>query len=114
VRSQIGAAGPWGDAPAAKESTMKVKELMAILEEQDQDADVIIVTQANWPFENSVHGVTTRQECMRDGEDGEDESADDKRTETRRADGTDPSDVFIVEGDQLRYGTKRAWDVAES
>ena len=39
---------------------MKVKELIDLLEEQDPDAEVLIMSQQNWPFENGVYGVTVR------------------------------------------------------
>lgn len=84
---------------------MKVRELIAVLEEQDQDARVLIMSQQNWPFENGVHGVAVRSEI---------EASDDDEDDAPHAvrDGRAQSDVFIVEGSQLRYGSKAAWDVA--
>ncbi|MFI5299974.1 MAG: hypothetical protein ACHREM_17945 [Polyangiales bacterium] len=52
----------------------------------------------------STYGVTVRSE-MEGDDDGEDEPAP-------RADGRRSNDVFIVEGTQLRYGSKDAWDTA--
>ena len=86
---------------------MKVKELMEILEEQDPDADVLIMGQESWPFENSIHGVTVRSEIEESDDDDDDETP-----AARRPDGRAANDVFIVEGRQLRYGSKTAWDVA--
>ena len=88
---------------------MKVKELIDILEEQDPDAEVLIMSQQNWPFENGVHGVTVRSEMDGEDEDGENEDGPDT---TAARDGRATNDVFIVEGSQLRYGSKTAWDVA--
>ena len=88
---------------------MKVKELIDILEEQDPDAEVLIMSQQNWPFENGVYGVTVRSEMDGDDEDGENEDGADT---TAARDGRATNDVFIVEGSQLRYGSKTAWDVA--
>jgi hypothetical protein len=90
---------------------MKVKELIDILEEQDPDAEVLIMSQQNWPFENGVYGVTARSEM--DGDD-EDEDGDNEgaTAATDARDGRATNDVFIVEGSQLRYGSKTAWDVA--
>jgi len=85
---------------------MKVKELIDILEEQDPDAEVLIMSQQNWPFENGVYGVTVRSEM--DGDDEDEDGAD----TTAARDGRATNDVFIVEGSQLRYGSKTAWDVA--
>ena len=80
---------------------MTVQELIERLEECDPDAEVLLVTQENWPFENSIAGVTAREECV-----GTDSDEDDEEY----GDGCDPGDVFIVEGQQLRYGTKNAWN----
>ena len=84
---------------------MKVAELMRLLAEQDPDAEVLIMSQPRWPFEYSVHGVALRSEIEQfEQEDG--------ATEGRRPDGRAANDVFIVEGQQLRYGSKAAWEVA--
>lgn len=89
---------------------MKVSELIELLEEQDPDAEVLIMSQQNWPFENAVAGVAVREEMLRADrdEDGDDNDAEEPRCER----GTAPSDVFLVEGEQLRYGSKTAWQVA--
>jgi hypothetical protein len=65
------------------------------------DAEVRLMTQQNWPFENSVHGLASGAEINASDEDEDD-------------DGDVASDqiLYIVEGQQLCYGTKRAWDVA--
>lgn len=84
---------------------MKVSELIEILQEQDPDAEVLIMSQQSWPFENAVAGVAVREEVVRaDVDDG-----DDEETEYERS--TAANDVFIVEGSQLRYGSKNAWNV---
>jgi hypothetical protein len=82
---------------------MTIDELIQRLEEYRDvlggDADVRLMTQQHWPFENDVFGVVSGAE-LNDRNDGEDEDVDDDRV------------VFIVEGQQLGYGSKRAWDVA--
>jgi hypothetical protein len=62
------------------------------------------MTQENWPFENSIRGLCSGKEISEwgDSDDDDDDSDDDD----------DASVVYIVEQDQLGYGTKRAWDVA--
>jgi len=75
---------------------MKVKELIDILEEQDPDAEVLIMSQQNWPFESGVYGVTVRSEMDGDGE------KEDGADTTAARDGCATNDVFIVEGTQLR------------
>jgi len=90
---------------------MKVQELIDILEEHDPDAEVLIMSQQSWPFENRVHGVTVRS-AMESGAEEDGEGEDDAPDETEADDGRSASDVFIVEGHQLRYGSKTAWEVA--
>jgi len=87
---------------------MKVSELIELLEDQDPDAEVMIMSQENWPFENAVAGVAVREEFVADDEDCD----EDEREEPRYEKGTAPNDVFLVEGQQLRYGSKAAWRVA--
>lgn len=83
---------------------MKVSELIEILEEQDPDAEVLVMSQEGWPFEVAIRGVTTREEILlADGDD-------DGKAEAPA--GAARSDVFLVEGEQLRYGSKSAWTVA--
>ncbi|MGE0325895.1 MAG: hypothetical protein AB7K71_28630 [Polyangiaceae bacterium] len=78
---------------------MKVGELMAILEEHDEDAEVILVTQANYPLEHALGGVALRSEYL-DSDGG------------RLGNGKQTSDVLLVEGQSLGYGSRSAWDVA--
>jgi len=87
---------------------MKVSELIELLGDQDPDAEVMIMSQENWPFENAVAGVAVREEFVDDEEDCD----EDEREEPRYEKGTAPNDVFLVEGRQLRYGSKAAWRVA--
>jgi hypothetical protein len=82
---------------------MQVRDLIELLEDQDPDAEVLIMTQESWPFENAIAGVAAREEIAERDEDEEDDDEED---------GTAGSDVFIVEGRQLRYGSKAAWSVA--
>lgn len=76
---------------------MKVSELMEILEGMDSEADIFIMSQKSWPFEYSVYNVLQRSDF-----EGEPAIADDDIE-------TSGLDVFIVEGDQIRYGNKDAW-----
>ena len=83
---------------------MLVRELLSILEDADPDAEVFVMMQKTWPFECAVAGVALREE-FEDVEDGEAPTLSDGPP--RRA-----NDVFLVEGAQLRYGSKEAWNVA--
>lgn len=79
---------------------MTVKELIRQLQEQDPQAEVLFMAQPRWPFEYSIRReLVTRKELRDEGEDGDLESPE-----------TSPTDVFLVEGSQLRYGSKKAWD----
>ena len=87
---------------------MTIDELIARLEDyRDEiggDAEVRLMTQQNWPFESTICGLASGAEINDFDEDDEDGDDDD--------DATDDSVLYVVEGQQLGYGTKRAWDVA--
>ena len=74
---------------------MKVHELIELLEGFDEEAEVMLVTQQNWPFENDLLGAVERS-TYDDGEDLDD--------------GARMNDVLLVEGYQLRYGSKEPWE----
>jgi hypothetical protein len=57
------------------------------------------MSQPNWPFEYSIRGVIQREDF--------DDEYDDTVHECL---GTSPDDVFLLEGTQIRYGSKRAWN----
>lgn len=82
---------------------MTIDELIERLEEYRDaiggEAEVRLMTQQNWPFENEIVGLASGEE-INEPDDGEDKDVDE--------DGV----VFIVEGQQRCYGSKRAWEVA--
>jgi len=63
------------------------------------EAEVRLMTQQNWPFENEIIGLASGEE-INDASDDEDEDVDEDQV------------VFIVEGNQRCYGSSRAWEVA--
>ena len=81
---------------------MNLDTLIEILndyrEEHGGDVEVRLMTQQNWPFENSICGVTTGQEMNDAGEDDDDQDVADENI------------VYIVDGCQICYGSKRAWE----
>ena len=83
---------------------MTLNEMIERLEEyRDElggDCEVRLMTQQNWPFENAITGLVSGAEIN----DTEDEGGDDDV----EADAV----VYIVEGTQLCYGSKRAWQLA--
>ena len=88
---------------------MNLDTLIEILndyrEEFGGDAEVRLMTQQNWPFENRICGVTSG----RDMNDANEEDAEDDDDQDVAEDHT----VYIVEGGQICYGSKRAWDCCE-
>ncbi len=85
---------------------MNLDKLIEILndyrDELGGDAEVRLMTQQNWPFENRICGVTSGEE-MNDAADDETEDDDDV---------AEDATVYIVEGGQICYGSKRAWETA--
>lgn len=78
---------------------MTVDELRELLEDYDGGTEVRIMSQQAWPFENAIYGVTASSEFGP-------EDQDDEETEQRE------DVVYLVEGSQLGYGDKDAWDAA--
>ncbi len=66
------------------------------------DAEVRLMTQQNWPFENRICGVTSGRDMNEADEDDEAMTDDD--------DVAEDAIVYIVEGGQICYGSKRAWE----
>lgn len=83
---------------------MKVCKLIELLQRMDPQAEVYLMERPSWPFEYSIDGVANREEMesLREGDE----------PHPMRQEGTSPSDVFITEGTQVRYGSRRAWGVA--
>ena len=86
---------------------MTIDELIGRLEEyRDElggDAEVRLMTQSNWPFENGIVGLASGAEINDAGE--QEDPSDDGDVEADDV-------VYLCEGTQLCYGTKRAWQVA--
>ncbi|PIE65596.1 MAG: hypothetical protein CSA24_02435 [Deltaproteobacteria bacterium] len=87
---------------------MKVHELIESLQEMDPDADVYLGVQPNYPFEHRIAGLAQR------GEWAEDDEAEEPWTDRDRwgaSEGQLPNnDVLILDGGQVRYGAKAAWE----
>ena len=84
---------------------MTLDELISRLEQYREDlggeTEVRLMTQQNWPFENSITGLCSGQEIN----DACDDEEDDEDVEAEKV-------VYVVEGQQLCYGSKRAWEAA--
>lgn len=66
------------------------------------DAEVRLMTQQNWPFENRICGLTSGAEMH------ESDVTDDDDEDPAENDNV----VYIVEGGQICYGNRRAWESA--
>lgn len=92
---------------------MKVKDLIAFLEDCDPEAECLLGVQPSYPFECSITGVVVRDEYDDDFMD--DVPEDDRSTRQPNLhdgrDGRKASDVIICQGSQLRYGKRDAWGV---
>ena len=90
---------------------MTIHELIERLEEYRDDlggdCEVRLMTQQNWPFENEITGLASGVE-INNGDDEDDEDDDANTACDTVADG---QVVYLVEGNQRCYGSKRAWEV---
>jgi hypothetical protein len=88
---------------------MTIDDLMQRLEQYREElggeCEVRLMTQQNWPFEQTIRGLASGLEINERDEDEEDGDGED-------ADVEDDHVLYIVEGQQLGYGSKRAWDAA--
>ena len=86
---------------------MTIGKLITLLEEyrdeHGEDAEVRLMTQENWPFENRIAGVTSGAETNEASNDDPSEYLDDQ-------DVAEDAIVYIVEGGQICYGSKWAWE----
>jgi len=87
--------------------TMTIRALIERLEEQadahGDDAEVRLMTQESWPFENSIIGVCSGDDINRHQPQDEPDADDE--------DVCHDTTIYLVEGGQLGYGSKRAWEV---
>jgi hypothetical protein len=87
---------------------MTVQELIERLQDFDPEAEVRLLTQMHWPFQNEILGLCENRDLNESQNDcgcGKDDCPDCNPDEEGKI-------VFIVEGEQLGYGNKKAWEVA--
>ena len=84
-----------------------VGELKGLLEDLDDDVEVRIMAQHDWPFEYSVYGVNLRSNFVRAEETGWEDCKQEQ--EPDGDDEEEPEVVYLLEGTQLGYGNKDAW-----
>lgn len=81
-----------------------IDQLTVMVEEEglDPSTEVRLMNQPDYPFEYKIVGVVTKHQIAReDDEDSEMPKPGDKDV------------VYLLEGTQIGYGTKTAWDCAE-
>jgi len=78
---------------------VKVRELIDRLSEYSPEAEVRLMHQPNYPLESTLGGVVGESE-VREHAGGDL--------------GDDPEVVYLLEGRQLGYGRKAAWEAAGS
>lgn len=84
---------------------MKVCELIEFLSAQDPNAEVCVLNQPHFPIEHSIGAAVVRSDLMQAAVDSDTEAP------MRCVDGAAPSDIVLVEGRWLRYGSRVAWYV---
>ena len=77
---------------------MKVGELIDRLSEYSADAEVRLMHQPRYPLESTLGGVVGESE-IQEHEGGNL--------------GDEPEVVYLLEGRQLRYGRRVAWEVSD-
>jgi hypothetical protein len=109
---------------------MKIIDLVQLLEGYDPDTEVRLMSQANWPFEYDITGIWTNapapdacNECGLTKKqhptadpydfDAHDYEEYDTFTPHGNEDRGYTEIVYIVEGTQLGYGDKAAWEEVE-
>jgi hypothetical protein len=92
--------------------------LTDLRDEHGGECEVRTMTQNSWPFENAIQGLCTSVELGEGLDEADDLDERDREggfTPADREDGEEDCPVvYLVEGRQLGYGTKEAWQHAYS
>jgi hypothetical protein len=86
---------------------VKVRELMELLAECDADANVFMLGDSRSPWENALVGVAVREDVSRERED----EAEEPYPAPERGVRANANDVFLVEGGNVRCGSRAAWRI---
>ena len=96
---------------------MTVGKLKEMLEGLDDETPVRIMSQENYPFENAIFGLwlcPAHHESDGAGEDSEDDEIGFRPRRDRFSEEAHDGEVFyIVEGDQIGYGFRQAWELCD-
>ncbi len=100
---------------------MNVRQLKELLEDLDDNVEVRLMIQQSWPFECSIRGGITDKEIVsartehdadKDWEyltEDERKIALEEKKEAWAAE-SNPGVLYLLEGSQLGYGDKIAWE----
>jgi hypothetical protein len=87
---------------------MKVIDLKEVIENLDDDVEVRLMIQPNYPLEYRVEGITTDMDIANAEADRDCEATGIAPRSHPAAD--DPKVVYLLEGTQIGYGKKIAWE----
>jgi len=93
-----------------------IGDLREYLDAYPDDYEVRLLEQPSWPFEYSIEGIWhPTQECTECGSpaDSPKHDASNEAAYDHEYDGPDPEDrnvVYLTEGSQLKYGSRRGWE----
>jgi hypothetical protein len=83
-------------------------QLDSMSDAEQRTAEVRLMTQPQWPFEHTLTGVVAEQDIP--ALDYDEEDPDDGPDGYAPCDGPGCRVVYLLEGSQIGYGTKAAWD----
>mgnify|MGYP000925847380 CR=1 FL=1 len=102
---------------------MTIKRMIELLQDQIEDGvcentEVRLMTQEGYPFENEISGLACSTEISDPSmvDEPDQEFDEDLAYSPQREFRPDPKchkAIYICEGNQLGYGTRRAWRVAK-
>ena len=75
-----------------------IEQLVDYADDFGNEVEVRLMTQENWPFENELVGLVSSDQLNEADESGDE------------LDPTGDDVVYLIEGRQLKYGNKLAWD----
>jgi len=87
---------------------VNVRDLMDLLDQYDGDAEVRLMTQESYPFQNSIRGCASAEEIGPDPDEVDEEGEPEPLGDFNGP--VEGNTVYILEGRQLGYGYKAAWN----
>lgn len=84
---------------------MKAREFKEMFEDVDDDAEVTVLIQPNYPIETRITGIAIKSQINEAAERDPDLHPDRTNNEDNH--------VYIVTDGDIGYGPKAAWDVAQ-